>query len=163
MKTFRIFISILSALAILFSLASCTTMKPVEGYEEYVEDTDPVFEKVTEDETRNYAEGWPEDVRSYISVYLSEGEYVKTVSNNTANGVSYTIVYNDVPRDDAIAYGREVGIWEEDWERDADNTVSVSDVHKAFSIRLTHYSKPINGYNFTISIKIYNDTAGGLN
>ncbi len=138
-------------------------MKPVEDYEEYIEDTDPVFEKVTEESTRNYAEGWDEDVRSYISVYLSEGEYVKTITKKQDDGTTYTIVYNDVPRDDAIAYGREVGIWEEDWVKSKDNTISVTDVHKAFSLRLTHYSKPQNGYNFTISIKIYNDTAGDIN
>ena len=132
-------------------------MEPVEGYEEYLEDTDPVFEKVTERETRDYTEGWPESVRSYISVYLSEGDYVKTVTNDQADGVAYTIVYSDVPRDDAIAYGREVGIWEDDWEKDEDNNIVVNDSHKAFSLKLTHYSKPLNGYNFKISIKLYND------
>ena len=156
MKTFKTLISILSVIAILFSLASCRTMKPVEGYEDYLDDTEPVFTSKKEETTRDYTQGWDKAVRSYISVYLSEGEYVNTLTKNDSNGTLYTILYNDVPRDDAIAYGREVGIWEEDWEKDSDNNVSVLDVHKAFSIKLTHYSKPYNGYNFKISIKIYN-------
>ncbi len=147
-------LSLVTVTACIISLASCSVKKPVEEYSETVNYKDLVTTNETTTEAKNYKKGWPPSVLNYIAPYFGEGKYVKTASKNMVDGTLYVLMFDDVPLEDALSYGRSVGIWEDDWTKELDGSSNVTDKHKKFVINLNYTPESFNGYNFKISVRI---------
>lgn len=147
-------LSLVAATACVVSLASCSLKKPVEEYSETVNYKDLITTNETTTQEKNYKKGWPAIVLEYIAPYFGEGKYVKTASKKLVDSTLYVLLFDDVPLEDALSYGRSVGIWEDDWTKELDDSYIVTDKHKKFVISLNYTPNSFNGYNFKISIRI---------